>query len=71
MAFLFPCAELFMLPRCPELEGAIRPMPAPQFQPGLCKPGGQSPWDKGPGLGYKMPPRAGPPPAIDCAHAKI
>ena len=36
MAFLFPCAEFFMLPKCP--GEVIRPMFVPQFQPGLCEP---------------------------------
>ena len=40
MAFLFPCAEFFMLPKCP--EEAIRPMFVPQFQPGLCEPANRS-----------------------------
>ena len=40
MAFLFPCAEFCVLPRCP--EDAIRPMFVPRFQPGLCEPSSRS-----------------------------
>ena len=48
MAFLFLGAEFFMPPRCP--KEAIRPMFAPQFQPGLCEPASR-PGTRGVGYG--------------------